>query len=96
MVDTEVKEDAEQIAVSLAILHYGPIDLIRANNPLDCHGSQCPGGCYNPGDSRRCLQTLSGCLILHHIRIILKKHTFANTPFLFQAIIMESRWISSP
>lgn len=66
MVDTEVKEDAEQIAVSLAILQHGPIDLIRSNNPLDCLGSPCLSGCYNPSDSRRCAQTHSGCLIPQH------------------------------
>lgn len=63
MVDTGVKEDAEHIAVSLAILRDGPIDLIRSNNPLDCLGSPCPGGCNNPSGSRRCAQTHSGCLI---------------------------------
>lgn len=74
MVDTEVKEDAEQIAVSLAILQHGPIDLIRSNNPLDCLGSPCLSGCYNPSDSRRCAQTHSGCLIPQHPRtkVVLK------------------------
>lgn len=66
VVDTEVKEDAGQIAVSLAILQHGPIDLIRSNNPLDCLRSPYPGGCYNPCDSWRCAQTHSGCLIPRH------------------------------
>lgn len=94
MVDTEVKEDAEQIAFSLAILQYGPIDLISSNNPLDCHGLQCRGGCYNPSDSCRCPQTNSGCLIPRHTisRLFLKKHTFADESCLFQAMLMESRW----
>lgn len=76
MVDTEVKEDAEQIAVSLAILQDGPIDLIRFSNPLDCRGSPWPGGCYNPSDSCRCPQTHSSYLIPQHTisRIFWRAH----------------------
>lgn len=67
LVDTEVKEDAEQIAVSLAILQDGPIDLLRSNNPLDCLGSLCTSGCYNPsGDSHRCAPAHSSCLTPQH------------------------------